>query len=80
MAFFQGRALWMISVSVNGTPIVEWGEGEMRMASRVIERVLEGVGDPSTDVMEGGTITVNVRRQCSDEERRKVREPYLVRV
>ena len=66
----------MISVSVDAIPVKFWNAGMRKLAMRVAERVLAGAGVPSTDFVEDGTITINVRRQCSDEERSRVREPY----
>lgn len=77
MAFFQGRALWMVSVSVNGIRRAAWTPQENALAMRVVRRVLEGVGVPSSDRVEQGIITMLVRRQCTDAERKLVREPYL---
>lgn len=78
MAFFMGRALWMVSVSVNGMPRAMWTPGMERIADRVIAKVLEGVGVLGSDRQEDGRITRLVRRQCSDAERRGVVEKYLI--
>lgn len=78
MAFFMGRALWMVSVSVNGMPRAMWTPDMERIADRVIARVLEGCGIPGSDRQEDGRITRIVRRECSDAERRRVVEKYLV--
>lgn len=67
----------MVSVSVNGRPRSTWTLEMQKLAYRVAERVLEGCGIPSTDRHSEGMLTIIVRRQCTDEERRKVREPYL---
>lgn len=72
----MGRALWMVSVSVNGWPRAAWGADVVRLADRVIERVLEGCGEGS-DRVEDGRITRIARRQCTDAERRRVNEKYL---
>lgn len=37
----MGRALWMVSVSVNGWPRAAWTPDVVKLADRVIERVLE---------------------------------------
>lgn len=73
----MGRALWMVSVSVNGWPRAAWTPDVVRIADRVIDRVLEGCGVAGTDRIEDGFITRIVRRQCSDVERRRVVEKYL---
>jgi len=78
VAFFQGRALWMVSVSVNGMPREAWSPQVEALAMRVVRRALEGVGVPSSDRVERGMVTVLVRRQCTDAERRLVHEPYLI--
>jgi hypothetical protein len=78
VAFFMGRALWMVSVSVNGWPREIWTPEVERIAMRVIDRVLEGCGMPGDDRVEQGRLTVLVRRQCNPAERARVREPYLV--
>lgn len=67
----------MVSVSLNGRPISSWTSDMTKLANRVAMKVLEGCGIPSTDRLENGRVTTIVRRQCTDEERRKVREPYL---
>jgi hypothetical protein len=67
----------MVSVSVNGMLRAAWSPQAEALAIRVVRRVLEGVGMPSSDRVEQGTITMLVRRQCTDAERKLVREPYL---
>jgi cobalamin-dependent methionine synthase I len=59
-------------------PRANWSQREQKIARRAAKRVLEGVGDPTTDVLEDGPeITIALRRQCRDEERRKVLEKFL---
>ncbi len=77
MAFFMGRALWMVSVSVNGIPRMAWDSEIERIALRIASRALEGCGIPSDDRWSQGTLTTILRRQCSPAERRRVPEPYL---
>ncbi len=72
----MGRALWMVSVSVNGWPRSTWTPDVVRLADRVIERVLEGCGH-GPDRVEDGRITRIARRECTDDERRRVTEKYL---
>lgn len=67
----------MVSVSVNGLYVADWPPAAHAIAERVARRVLDGVGVPSTDVVEMGQITRIVRRQCSDDERRRVVEKFL---
>ena len=77
MAFFMGRALWMVSVSVNGIPRVAWDSEIERIAHRVASRTLDGCGIPGDDRWSQGIFTTILRRQCSLTERRRVPEPYL---
>lgn len=77
MAFFMGRALWMVSVSVNGIPRMAWDSEIERLARRVATRVLDGCGIPGDDRWSQGVLTTILRRQCSPAERRRVPEPYL---
>lgn len=72
----MGRALWMVSVSVNGWPRATWTPDVVRLADRVIERVLEGCGHGS-DKAQDGYITRIARRECTDSERRRVTEKFL---
>ena len=67
----------MVSVSVNGMPRDQWSAQAQALALKVAMRVLEGVGIPETDRHEDGRVTMIVRRQCTDAERRKVVEKYL---
>lgn len=67
----------MVSVSVNGMYVVDWPPAAHAIAERVASRVLDGVGLPATDDVQMGQITRVVRRQCTDEERRRVIEKYL---
>lgn len=67
----------MVSVSVNGMYVADWSPTAHALAEKVAMRVLDGVGVPSTDVVEIATITRVVRRQCTDDERRRVVEKYL---
>jgi hypothetical protein len=67
----------MVSVSVNGMPVPEWTPAAHMLAERVAVRVLDGVGLPATDDVQMGMITRVVRRQCTDDERRRVVEKYL---
>jgi hypothetical protein len=75
----MGRALWMVSVSVNGWPRAKWPEDVERVAMRLVSRVLDGVGVPGDDRIEQGGMTVLVRRECSQVERSRLREPYLIK-
>lgn len=67
----------MVSVSVNGMYVAEWPPAAFAIAEKVASRVLDGVGEAATDVVETGQITRIVRRQCTDDERRRVIEKYL---
>lgn len=66
----------MVSVSVNGLPRSTWTLDVVRLADRVIKRVLEGCGH-GPDRVEDGHITRIARRECTDDERRRVTEKYL---
>ena len=72
----MGRALWMVSVSVNGWPRATWTPDVVALADRVIARVLDGCGE-GADRVQDGNITRIARRQCTDAERRRVAEKYL---
>jgi len=72
----MGRALWMVSVSVNGWSRSTWTPDVVKLADRVIARVLEGCGE-GDDRIEDGIVTRIARRQCTDAERRRVTEKYL---
>lgn len=74
----MGRALWMVSVSLPGLTRAQWSPDEVRLVDRVIERVLEGCGVLGDDRVQDGFITRIVRRQCNDQERRRVVEKYLI--
>ncbi len=56
----MGRALWMVSVSVNGWPRSTWTPDVVRLADRVIERVLEGCGH-GPDRVEDGRTCIDIR-------------------
>lgn len=58
-------------------PRANWTQREHKIARRAAKRMLEGVGDTTTDVMEDGNTIIALRRQCRDEERRQVLEKYL---
>lgn len=59
-------------------PVANWTPRERKIARRAAKRALEGVGDATTDVLaDGPEITITLRRQCRDEERRQVLEKYL---
>ena len=73
----MGRALWMVSVSLNGLPCSVWTPDQERLVQRVANRVLEGCGIPETDTPSHGNVIYILRRQCSDAERRRVVEKYL---
>ena len=67
----------MVSVSVNSKPRSMWSIKDIAIAHKVASNVLDGIGVPSTDVMSDGLLTIIVRRQCTDFERKKVVEKYL---
>jgi len=69
----------MCSISIAGLQRVQWTPQHLVLVERVANRLLEGVGVPSTDYWQDGRIGVTrtVRRQCSDAERRRVVEKYL---
>ena len=59
-------------------PIAQWSPKERRVAKRMAISSLEYVGVSSTDAWEDGPIcSINVRRQCTDDERRRVNERFL---
>ena len=66
----------MVSVSVNGWPRSTWTPDVVKLADRVIERVLEGCGT-GADHIQDGMLTRIARRECTDQERRRVTEKYL---
>ena len=68
----------MVSVSINQKPIASWPPTWRPLAERLARKVLEGAGVQSTDTFEWGRmLTLTLRRQCSDIERRRVMERYL---
>lgn len=67
----------MVSVCLNLTPREMWTAEYVRLADRVIKRVLANCGMAAIETIEDGSITRVVRRQCSDVERRRVVEKYL---
>lgn len=67
----------MVSVSVNGMMRSAWTDDDEKLAKRVAMKVLEGCGIPSTDHLSDGLVTTIRRRQCTDDERRKVVEKFL---
>ena len=67
----------MVSVSVNSKPRAAWSINDLAIAHTVASNVLDGIGVPSTDVLSDGLLTIIVRRQCTDIERKKVVEKYL---
>lgn len=77
MAFFMGRALWMVSVSVNGIPRMAWNSEIERISRRVATRALDGLGILGDDRWSQGSLSTILRRQCSLNERLRVPEPYL---
>jgi len=73
----------MVSVSLWPTEldrpmaIDEWTQADRRIAEKIAMRALGRSGVVGSDVESIGTITLIVRRQCSDIERRRVVEKYL---
>lgn len=74
----------MVSVSVwpgvapgGPLPIGEWEQSHHAIAARVAALTLKGAGVEGSDIVAYGEICRNVRRQCSDIERRRVVEKYL---
>lgn len=55
-----------------------WTNKQRRLARELAVFVLSGVGVPKTDVLIPGTITLTVRRLCSDIERARLVEPFLM--
>jgi hypothetical protein len=76
--FFGGRAHWMLSISLNKLPLAQWPPEFHALAETIVQRTLEGAGVPSTDLRDSTKRIAIVRRLCSDEERRKVTEPWLM--
>lgn len=58
-------------------PRREWTHEEARLAHQAVRAAIAGVGLPETDKTEEGDITAIIRRQCTDQERRRVLEKYL---
>lgn len=54
-----------------------WPDEQRSMAQRIARDALAGDGIESTDVPDDGEITFIIRRQCRDDERRRVTEKYL---
>ena len=54
-----------------------WTKQERRLAKDVARGALEGVGEPGTDTWEDFGTVICLRRQCADDERRRVLEKYL---
>lgn len=79
---FQGRALWMVSVSLwdaqreEKIPRELWTKRERKLARGVAVGALSGVGIDATDAWEDYGTIITLRRQCRDDERRRVLE-YL---
>lgn len=73
----MGRALWMVSVSINGIPRDLWTESMVQLADKVAARVLDGCGE-GEDIVDDARITRTTRRVCSEQERRRVTEKYLI--
>jgi len=67
----------MVSVSVNRDPVAEWTAQHRMIADRVARRTLDGIGLQSTDTVEMGALCLFIRRQCTDQERRRVLEKFL---
>jgi hypothetical protein len=76
--FLNGRAQWRLSIDVNGHREKDWTRVEHRAATRVMERVLLGIGMPGDDRIEGRDCARIVRRVCTPRERATMAdEPYL---
>ena len=56
-----------------------WTKRERAMAKQAARQAIENVGEPGTDIFEDSGSIIAVRRQCRDEERRRVLESYLSR-
>lgn len=75
--FFQGRALWMVTISLAGVPPLDtWTKHHKKAASALARHVLRDVGVESTDIRLPGRITMTTRRMCTPAERSTVREPH----
>lgn len=78
----MGRALWMATIALRHAeygpvPVDAWGETMRKVAHRYAQEVLRGAGVPESDRVSEGNITLIYRRQCTDDERRRVPEPFL---
>lgn len=55
-----------------------WTKSQKKLGRQVALAVLEGVGEPSTDIEDDQvTQCYALRRQCNDAERRMVNEKFL---
>ena len=71
----------MVSVAImdkrGPIAIADWSPWFHKLAERYGAKTLDCVGDATTDAVEiGGTCRI-IRRQCKDDERRKVLEKFL---
>lgn len=65
-------------VSETGPTLIDdWRMHHFINAQAAIKKTLAGVGEPSTDVPEPGTVAFITRRLCRPDERERVTERYL---
>jgi len=55
----------------------KWGSKRKNIARNFALKVLEGVGENDSDVIEESNICYIIRRVCNTEERKLIFEPYL---
>lgn len=67
MELFDGVPVWHASVS-NGRLISTWSRNDRRMALRHVVDALRGVGRPSRQWVENGSIALHVRRRVKPSE------------
>ena len=78
-AFFQGRALWMVSVAIrhNGllADVETWTAGEMVFADEIALTMLAGVGDNDIKASLGSVILV-MRKIATRQEEARIRAKH----
>jgi hypothetical protein len=77
----NGRPVWLASVSHRDSlgrivPTGRWSERRREKADRVIERLLDGVGDPGREVAFRMNITVCRHRGLTNEEEVGLRRSF----
>jgi hypothetical protein len=71
-------SLWFVDLE-RPEPVSAWTDSMETTAGRVAEMAIEGVGVKGSDIVLTGNIVVTVRRCATDQERKNVREKYLIK-